>query len=290
MKNEYDEEENRDTENNSYDGLAVYLREMARYPLLTRQEESDLLTKIRAGDDAARTRMIEANLRLVVNIAGSKYAGSSLLPDLISEGNIGLMHAVDTFNPAKGCRFATYATQWVTQRIGRALRTYERDVRLPEHVANQISKMKRAALELSAKLGREPSSQELADARGLSLAKCERLLALSLKSVSLDAPIGEGDTTTLHETLADTTAPTPRGSAIRRETRSGLLAAMSRLTPAERQVVEMYYGMNGGHTELNFPEIAKRFGVTRQCVSGQHRNALRKLKKFLGLELTNRRK
>jgi RNA polymerase primary sigma factor len=286
--NQYEERdtENKDARGPSYDGLAIYRREINRVPLLTRQEEIDLAAKVKQGDEAARTRMIEANLRLVVDIAEKGYAKSTLLPDLISEGNIGLMKAVDTFDQSKGCRLSTHATWWIKKAISRAWREHDRVVRLPSHIIDQLGRMKRVSRELTVKLDRKPTDPELADAMGMSRVKFERLCALEPKPVSLDAPIGDDDdddddTTTLGDALEDTLTPTSCDSAGRREVRDRIVAALSRLTPRERKVVELYYGLNGDPAELNCTEVATRLGVTTQCVSERHKRALEKLRGFL---------
>src|SRR5476649_777462 len=190
-------------------GIKIYLREIGQTPLLTREEEVKLARRIKRGDQAARQQMIKANLRLVVKIAHD-YASYGLpLLDLISEGNIGLMKAVERFDPKKGGKLSTYAAWWIKQSIKRALANQSKTIRLPVHLVDKISKMKRAGHKLSERLGREPTDQELADVLGVPRAKVAQLRTISIRPASLDAPIGEDDATEFSEIVGDENALSP---------------------------------------------------------------------------------
>src|ERR1700688_1179073 len=190
-------------------GIKIYLREIGQIPLLTPLEEIELAARIKKGDREARALMIKANLRLVVKIAHD-YANLGLpLLDLISEGNIGLMKAVERFDPAKGGKLSTYAAWWIKQSIKRALANQAKTIRLPVHLVDKISKMKRAGHKLSERLGREPTDQELADVLGIPRAKVAQLRTISIRPASLDAPIGEDDATEFSEIVGDENALSP---------------------------------------------------------------------------------
>src|ERR1700759_3604224 len=194
----------------NYDtGIKIYLREIGQIPLLTPLEEVDLAARIKRGDRAARRLMIEANLRLVVKIA-QEYANLGLpLLDLVSEGNIGLMKEVERFDPAKGGKLSTYAAWWIKQSIKRALANQSKTIRLPVHLVDKISKMRRVALQMSEELGREPTDEELADEVGLSAGKVSQLKTVSIRPASLAAPISDDDTTEFGEIVGDMEALTP---------------------------------------------------------------------------------
>src|SRR5512136_711939 len=190
-------------------GIKIYLREIGQIPLLTPQQEIELAAKIKRGDRKAREHMIKANLRLVVKIAHD-YSNLGLpLLDLISEGNIGLMKAVERFDPKKGGKLSTYAAWWIKQSIKRALANQSKTIRLPVHLVDKISKMRRVALQMSEELGREPTDEELAEEIGLSAAKVSQLKTVSIRPASLDAPISDDDTTEFGEIVGDEDALTP---------------------------------------------------------------------------------
>src|SRR3984957_10058965 len=199
----------RDNTPADHDSLRLYFQEIGKTPLLTLEEETKLAARIRRGDKAARDHMIEANLRLVVKIAMDyKDFGLPLL-DLISEGNIGLVKAVERFDPKKGGKLSTYAAWWIKQSIKRALANQSKTIRLPVHLVDKISKMKRAGHKLSERLGREPTDQELADVLGVPRAKVAQLRIISIRPASLDAPIGEDDATEFSEIVGDENALSP---------------------------------------------------------------------------------
>ena len=196
------------TSEDSDAGIKIYLREIGRIPLLTPQQEIDLAARIKKGDREARVLMIKANLRLVVKIA-LDYANFGLpLLDLVSEGNIGLMKAVERFDPAKGGKLSTYGAWWIKQSIKRALANQSKTIRLPVHLVDKISKMRRVSLQMSKELGREPTDDELAEEIGLSRGKVSQLKRASMRPASLDAPISDDDSTEFGEIVGDEDAQT----------------------------------------------------------------------------------
>src|SRR3989441_11458800 len=189
-------------------GLKRYLQEIGQFPLLTPQQEIELAEKIRKGDVAARERMINSNLRLVVTIA-REYANLGLpLLDLISEGNIGLTKAVERFDPAKGAKLSTYAMWWIKQSIKRALANQSKTIRVPVHLADKLAKMRRVSLQMSDELGREPTDEELGEEIGIAPEKVARLKSIGIRPASLDAPIGDDDSTEFGESVGDDDAQT----------------------------------------------------------------------------------
>src|ERR1051326_923204 len=198
-----------DRDREGENGIKIYLREIGQTPLLTPQEEIKLAARIKKGDQAARTHMIKANFRLVVKIAHD-YSNYGLpLLDLISEGNIGLMKAVERFDPKKGGKLSTYGAWWIKQSIKRALANQSKTIRLPVHLVDKIAKMKRVAMRLSEELGREPTDEELGERIGVSAAKVGQLKVISIRPASLDAPIGDSDSTELGEIVPDEDAFSP---------------------------------------------------------------------------------
>src|SRR5580693_679344 len=189
--------------------IKLYLREIMRVPLLTPQDEITLATRIKKGDSEARAWMIKANLRLVVKIAHDYLNLGLPFLDLISEGNIGLMKAVERFDPAKGGKLSTYGAWWIKQSIKRAMANQSKTIRLPVHLVDKISKMRRVALQISEELGREPTDDELAEEVGLSSGKVFQLKTVSIRPASLDAPISEDDSTEFGEIVGDLEALTP---------------------------------------------------------------------------------
>src|SRR5208282_1160309 len=217
-------------------GIKIYIREIGQIPLLTPDQEIRLAARIKKGDKEARSLMIRSNLRLVVKIAHD-YANLGLpLLDLISEGNIGLMKAVERFDPAKGGKLSTYAAWWIKQSIKRALANQAKTIRLPVHLVDKISKMKRAGHKLSEQLGREPTDQELADVLGVTRAKVAQLRTISVRPASLDAPIGDDDATEFSEIVGDDAALTPfellRDKTLRQEVRD----ILEELEPREAEI------------------------------------------------------
>lgn len=263
------------------DTINVYFSRIKRFALLTAEEERALSVKVRRGDRLARKRMIESNLRLVVNIA-KHYLGRGLpLQDLIEEGNIGLIKSVERFRPTKGCRFSTYATYWIRQAIDRAIVNQASTVRLPIHVANDLGKLTRARRELTSKLDREPSVRELSDRTGLSGRHVKKLDSINRKTYSLDSFIPSDETEqTLLERLEDSNAPSPSDLVYAAARAEMVKDWLNMLDPNEREIIERRFGL-GNEDPDTLEDIGRRFGVTRERVRQIEAKAIEKLKKIL---------
>jgi RNA polymerase primary sigma factor len=266
--------------NKSDTGLTRYLREIGRIPLLTRQQEIELAAKIKKGDAAARERMINANLRLVVTIAHD-YANLGLpVLDLISEGNIGLTKAVERFDPAKGAKLSTYAMWWIKQSIKRALANQSKMIRLPVHLVDKIAKVRRVSLQISDELGREPTDDELGEELGIAGEKVARLKSVGIRPASLDAPIGDDDSTEFGAVVGDEEAQTPfellRDKNLRGEV-DGLIAV---LDSREKKIISQRFGLDGGKPKT-LEDVGKNFGVTRERIRQLQNIALAKLRSAL---------
>src|SRR5258708_15231518 len=227
--------------------IKIYLREIMETPLLTPKEEIELAARIKKGDGEARALMIKANLRLVVRIAHDYYANLGLpLLDLISEGNIGLVKAVERFDPAKGGKLSTYGAWWIKQSIKHALANQSKTIRLPVHLVDKISIVRRVAMQMSEELGREPTDEEVAQEIGISSAKVSQLKTVSIRPASLDAPIGDDDSTAFGEIVGDEEAQTPfellRDKNLRNEV-GGLLDV---LDAREKKIIFQRFGLDGG--------------------------------------------
>jgi RNA polymerase primary sigma factor len=271
-------------------GLRRYLQEIGQFPLLTPQQEIELAVKIRKGNAAARERMINANLRLVVTIARD-YANFGLpLLDLISEGNIGLTKAVERFDPTKGAKLSTYAMWWIKQSIKRALANQSKTIRLPVHLADKLAKMRRVSLQMSDELGREPTDEELGGEIGINREKVARLKSVGIRPASLDAPIADNDLTEFGEVIGDNEAQTPfellRDKNLLGEV-DGLLEV---LDPREKKIISQRFGLDGGQPKT-LEDVGKDFGITRERIRqlqnaalGKLRRALMKKEKVLGTE------
>ncbi|MCG3149393.1 MAG: RNA polymerase sigma factor SigA [Verrucomicrobiae bacterium] len=269
-------ERNRDSEN----GIKIYLREIGQIPLLTVKEEIELAAKIKRGDKAARAKMIKANLRLVVKIAHD-YSNLGLpLLDLISEGNIGLMKAVERFDPAKGGKLSTYGAWWIKQSIKRALANQAKTIRLPVHLVDKISKMKRVAMRMSEQLGRDPTDQELADKLGMQRAKVAQLREISVRPASLDAPIGDDDSTEFSEIVGDDNAANPFELLRDRNMREDVRALLEELDPREAEILTARFGLDG-NKERTLEEVGKKFKVTRERVRQIQNIALHKMRRLM---------
>ncbi len=267
---------NRESEN----GIKIYLREIGQIKLLTPQDEIDLAAKIKKGDRNARMKMIKANLRLVVKIAHD-YSNLGLpLLDLISEGNIGLMKAVERFDPKKGGKLSTYAAWWIKQSIKRALANQSKTIRLPVHLVDKISKMKRVGLQMSERLGREPTDAELAQKLDMPAAKVAQLRTISVRPASLDAPIGDEDATEFGEIVGDENAVTPfemlRDKTMRHEVREML----QELEAREAEILTLRFGLDGNRPKT-LEEVGKKFKVTRERVRQIQNIALLKLRRVI---------
>lgn len=266
--------------NESDFGLKRYLQEIGRFSLLTTEQETDLARKIKKGDTAARERMINANLRLVVTIARD-YANLGLpLLDLISEGNIGLTKAVERFDPNKGAKLSTYAMWWIKQSIKRALANQSKTIRLPVHLADKLAKVRRVSLQMSDELGREPTDDELGEEIGIDSDKIARLKSVGIRPASLDAPIADDDSTEFGEVIGDDEAQTPfellRDKNLLGEV-DGLLEV---LDPREKKIICQRFGLDGGKPKT-LEYISKDFGITRERIRQLQNIALAKLRRAL---------
>lgn len=261
-------------------GIKIYLREIGQIPLLTPDQEIELAAKIKVGDKEARSLMIRSNLRLVVKIAHD-YANLGLpLLDLISEGNIGLMKAVERFDPAKGGKLSTYAAWWIKQSIKRALANQSKTIRLPVHLVDKISKMRRVAMQMSEELGREPTDDELAEEVGLSSGKISQLKTVSIRPASLDAPISDDDTTEFGEIVGDMEALTPFERLQDKNLKDEVGDLLSVLDDREKKIIFSRFGLDGGKAKT-LEEVGKKFGVTRERIRQLQNIALMKLRRAL---------
>ena len=268
-------------ERGAYDGetaIKLYLREIGQVKLLTPQEEIDLAAKIKNGDKKAREQMIKANLRLVVKIARD-YEGIGLpLLDLISEGNIGLMKAVERFDPAKGGKLSTYGSWWIKQSIKRALANQSKTIRLPVHLVDKISKMRRAAMKLQEIYSREPTDEELADELGMTPARVSLLRSAAIRPASLDAPIGDEESNSYSEIVQDENAYSPYEQLEEKTITSMLQEMVETLEPRESMILRYRFGLDGG-SEKTLEDVGVKFGVTRERVRQIQNIALRKLRR-----------
>lgn len=261
--------------------LQLYLQEIGKTPLLSIEEEVTLARRIRRGDRSARDHMIKANLRLVVKIAMDyKDFGLPLL-DLISEGNIGLVKAVERFDPRKGGKLSTYAAWWIKQSIKRALANQSKTIRLPVHLVDKISRMRRTAMQLSERLGREPSDEELAAELQIPTAKVAHLKSVSVRPASLDAPIGDDtDSTTFGEIVGDDNAVSPFDGLREKNLNADLHAMVDSLDKREAEIIKLRFGLDG-RDELTLEEVGRRFNVTRERIRQLEYIALTKMRKAM---------
>jgi len=262
-------------------GFQLYLREIARFPLLTIKEEVMLARKIKRGDAEARARMVRCNLRLVVKIARDYSTYGLPLLDLISEGNIGLMKAVERFDPKKGGKLSTYAAWWIKQSIKRALANQSKTIRLPVHLVDKIAKMRRVSNQMTEELGREPSDDELAEEIGLSPAKVAALRSAAIRPTSLDQPIGDDDSTSFSEIVSDADAQDPFEVLRDKDLRDEVGDLLGNLDDRERRIINSRFGLDGQKPKT-LEEVGVKFGVTRERIRQLQNIALSKLRKALG--------
>ena len=259
------------------DPVRMYLKEIGNVPLLSTEEEVALAQRVEAGDESAKKQLIEANLRLVVSIA-KKYVGRGMpFLDLIQEGNMGLMKAVDKFDYSKGFKFSTYATWWIRQAITRGIADTGRTIRVPVHMVETINKTLRMTRTLLQELGREPTPEEVAERLGVPVARVREVLKISRDPVSLDTPIGEEDDSHLGDFIEDDSALSPADSAAFSMLREELSTALESLTDRERQVVQLRFGLIDGRART-LEEVGKEFNVTRDRIRQIEAKALRKLR------------
>ena len=259
------------------DPVRMYLKEIGNVPLLSGEEEVELAKRVEQGDEEAKKKLTEANLRLVVSIA-KKYVGRGMpFLDLIQEGNMGLMKAVDKFDYTKGYKFSTYATWWIRQAITRGIADTGRTIRVPVHMVETINKTLRMTRILLQELGREPTPEEVAARLNVPVARVREVLKISRDPVSLDTPIGEEDDSHLGDFIEDDTALSPSDSAAFSMLREELKSALESLTDRERQVIELRFGLLDGRART-LEEVGKEFNVTRERIRQIEAKALRKLR------------
>lgn len=256
------------------------MREISKTPLLTTEEEVDLAARIKRGDKEARTLMIKANLRLVVKIA-QDYSNYGLpLQDLISEGNIGLMKAVERFDPAKGGKLSTYGSWWIKQSIKRALANQSKTIRLPVHMVDKIAKLRRISRMLTEAIGREPTDEELCEETGISPKKLTMLKRAAQRPTSLDAPVGDDESSSYSEIIGDERAVNPLDALSDKNMRGELEDLLEVLNERESKIIDARFGL-GGKTPMTLEEVGREFGVTRERIRQLQNIALDKMRKNL---------
>ena len=259
------------------DPVKVYLKEIGRVPLLTPDEEVDLAVRISNGDEAAKKRLSEANLRLVVSIA-KRYLGRGMqFLDLIQEGNLGLIKAVEKFDYTKGFKFSTYATWWIRQAITRAIADQARTIRIPVHMVETINKVKKVSSQLLHANGREPSAEEIADELEMPVEKVREIMRVAQEPVSLETPIGEEEDSHLGDFIPDDDAPAPADAASHTLLKETLGSVLDSLTPREEKVLRLRFGLEDGRSRT-LEEVGKEFNVTRERIRQIEAKALRKLR------------
>ena len=276
MEND-DELEKLINQSNIEDPVKMYLKDIGKVPLLTQEEELRLGKLVTEGDQYAKDKLCESNLRLVVSIA-KKYGGRGMMfLDLIQEGNFGLVKAVEKYDYTKGFRFSTYATWWIRQAITRAIADQARTIRIPVHMVETINRQIRVSRQLTVTLGREPSNAEIAKEMGISEAKVREIQRIAQDTISLETPVGEEEDSSLGTFLKDTNTATPEESATVSMLKEQLVAVLGSLTPREQKVVMMRYGLEDGHAKT-LEEVGKEFNVTRERIRQIEAKALKKLR------------
>ncbi len=259
------------------DPVRMYLKEIGKVPLLTPEEEQDLAKRMAEGDEEAKRRMAEANLRLVVSIA-KRYVGRGMLfLDLIQEGNLGLIKAVEKFDYTKGYKFSTYATWWIRQAITRAIADQARTIRIPVHMVETINKVIRVSRQLLQELGHDPSAEEIAAEMNMPVDKVRDILKIAQEPVSLETPIGEEEDSHLGDFIPDEDASEPSEAASFSLLKEQLMEVLDTLTPREKKVLELRFGIVDGRTRT-LEEVGKEFNVTRERIRQIEAKALRKLR------------
>ncbi len=259
------------------DPVRMFLKEIGKVPLLTAEEEVELAIRMSQGDEEAKRRMTEANLRLVVSIA-KRYVGRGMLfLDLIQEGNLGLIKAVEKFDYTKGYKFSTYATWWIRQAITRAIADQARTIRIPVHMVETINKVIRVSRQLLQELGHDPSAEEIAEEMGMPVDKVREILKIAQEPVSLETPIGEEEDSHLGDFIPDEDASEPSEAASFSLLKEQLMEVLDTLTPREKKVLELRFGIVDGRTRT-LEEVGKEFNVTRERIRQIEAKALRKLR------------
>lgn len=259
------------------DPVKMYLKDIGKVPLLSTEEEAELAKRMLDGDEDAKQKLSEANLRLVVSIA-KRYVGRGMLfLDLIQEGNLGLMKAVEKFDYTKGFKFSTYATWWIRQAITRAIADQARTIRIPVHMVETINRQVRAQRALLQELGREPTPEEIGEYMGIPAEKVVEIQKIAQDPVSLETPIGEEEDSHLVDFIEDTKTIAPGDMAAQSMLREQLIAALHKLTPREEKVIRLRYGLDDGR-QRTLEEVGKEFNVTRERIRQIESKALRKLR------------
>lgn len=266
------------TQVNVDDPVKMYLKDIGKVPLLSGEEEVDLAKRMLNGDERAKAKLSEANLRLVVSIA-KRYVSRSNMQflDLIQEGNIGLLKAVEKFDHTKGFRFSTYATWWIRQSITRAIADQARTIRVPVHMVETINKLARMTRTLIQKLGRDPTISEIAEAMGLPEERISEIQQIAIDPISLETTIGDEEDSKISDFIEDESAQSPLDAASQILLREQLLSVIETLTPREQKVIRMRYGLDNNHPRT-LEEVGKEFNVTRERIRQIEAKALRKLK------------
>ena len=259
------------------DPVRMYLKEIGKVPLLTAEEEIELAKKIELGDEEAKQKLAEANLRLVVSIA-KRYVGRGMLfLDLIQEGNLGLIKAVEKFDYRKGYKFSTYATWWIRQAITRAIADQARTIRIPVHMVETINKIMRVSRQLVQELGREPSADEIAEKLDMPVEKVREILKIAQEPVSLETPIGEEEDSHLGDFIQDDNVPVPAEAAAYTMLKEQIGEVLTSLTPREQSVLRLRFGLDDGRSRT-LEEVGKEFNVTRERIRQIEAKSLRKLR------------
>ncbi len=259
------------------DPVRMYLKEIGKVPLLTADEEIEIAKRMEAGDEEAKAKLTEANLRLVVSIA-KRYVGRGMLfLDLIQEGNLGLIKAVDKFDHRKGFKFSTYATWWIRQAITRAIADQARTIRIPVHMVETINKLIRVSRQLLQEYGREPTPDEIAHVMNISENKVREIIKIAQEPVSLETPIGEEEDSHLGDFIPDEDAPAPADAASFTLMKEQLMDVLDSLTPREEKVLRLRFGLDDGH-QRTLEEVGRVFKVTRERIRQIEAKALRKLR------------
>ena len=259
------------------DPVRMYLKDIGKIPLLDPEREAYLAERIALGDQDAKNELVEANLRLVVSIAKKHVGRGMYFLDLIQEGNLGLMKAVDKFDHTKGYKFSTYATWWIRQAITRAIADQARTIRIPVHMVETIHRVSRASRQLLQEYGREPTTDEIAEKLGMSADKVREILKASQDPVSLETPIGEEDDSHLGDFIPDDSSPTPAEAVSYQLLREQLNKVLHTLTPREEMVIKLRFGLEDGRTRT-LEEVGKEFNITRERIRQIEAKALRKLR------------